>query len=124
METISSIAELRGRLKSFQLDGSTVGLVPTMGYLHEGHVSLIRQAASECDVVVATIFVNPLQFAAGEDLDAYPRDPDGDSAKAEAAGISILFTPDVTEMYPSGQDSVLTVVAVPALASVMEGASR
>ncbi|MGB3410334.1 MAG: pantoate--beta-alanine ligase [Microthrixaceae bacterium] len=124
METISSIADLRALLKTKRENGAEVGLVPTMGYLHDGHVSLISQAASECDVIVATIFVNPLQFAAGEDLDAYPRDPAGDAAKAEAAGVSILFTPDLTEMYPHGRDSVLTTVAVPALASVMEGSSR
>lgn len=124
MEIISSIAELRGRLKSMRSDGGQVGLVPTMGYLHDGHVSLIRRAAADCQTVVTTIFVNPLQFAAGEDLDSYPRDPDGDAAKAEAAGTSILFTPEVTEMYPNGQDSVLTTVAVPRIASVMEGASR
>ncbi|MGB6059144.1 MAG: pantoate--beta-alanine ligase [Microthrixaceae bacterium] len=124
METISSIADLRALLKTLRENGADVGLVPTMGYLHDGHLSLIGQAASECEVVVATIFVNPLQFAAGEDLDAYPRDPEGDAAKAAATGVSVLFTPDLAEMYPHGRDSVLTTVAVPALASVMEGSSR
>ena len=71
-----------------------------MGYLHDGHVSLIRRAAAECGHVVTTIFVNPLQFGAGEDLDAYPRDPDGDAAVAEAAGADVLFAPSVDEMYP------------------------
>ncbi len=124
MEIVTSIAGLRDRIKSLRSHGGGVGLVPTMGYLHEGHVSLIRRAAAECDVVVTTIFVNPLQFAAGEDLDSYPRDPSGDAAKAAAAGTSILFSPDVDEMYPEGRDSVLTTVAVPRIAAVMEGASR
>jgi pantoate--beta-alanine ligase len=99
-------------------------LVPTMGYLHAGHGSLIERAAADHDVVVATIFVNPLQFAPTEDLSAYPRDPGGDAARAAAAGATHLFTPSEDEMYPDGRDGILTSVAVSALASVMEGASR
>ncbi len=124
METLQQIDELRGRLDSARARGRTVGLVPTMGYLHEGHQALVRAAALECDEVVTTIFVNPLQFAAGEDLDAYPRDIEGDSAKAEAAGSSFLFVPAEEEMYPDGRDGVATSVSVAALAGVMEGASR
>lgn len=124
METLHHVDNLRGRLDSARARGRTVGLVPTMGYLHEGHQALVRAAAKDCDDVVTTIFVNPLQFAAGEDLDAYPRDIDGDSAKAQSAGSSYLFVPDESEMYPAGRDSVATSVSVQPLASVMEGASR
>jgi pantoate--beta-alanine ligase len=124
VETVTRIEELRGRLASARAGGAVVGLVPTMGYLHDGHVSLIAAARSACDVVVSTIFVNPLQFAVGEDLDAYPRDPDGDAARAAAAGTDWLFCPEPTEMYPDGAEAVATSVSVESLASVMEGASR
>lgn len=124
MRTATTIAELRGAMDDARRSGQRVGLVPTMGYLHAGHVSLVERAAADNDVVVTTIFVNPLQFAAGEDLDTYPRDPEGDAAKAEAAGATWLFTPDTDEMYPHGRDGVLTTVAVESLSSVMEGASR
>jgi pantoate--beta-alanine ligase len=124
MDRVETIDELRATLARARAGGSTVGLVPTMGFLHEGHLSLARAAAGDCDVVVMTIFVNPLQFAPEEDLATYPRDPDGDAAKAEAAGVTVLFTPPLTEMYPDGRDAVATGVAVPALSSVMEGASR
>ncbi len=124
MRTATTIAELRSALDAARCSGRSVGLVPTMGYLHDGHVSLIERAAAENDEVVTTIFVNPLQFAAGEDLDTYPRDPDGDAAKASAAGGTWLFTPELDEMYPHGRDGVLASVAVEALSSVMEGASR
>ena len=106
-------------LDSARAGGRTVGLVPTMGYLHEGHEALVRAAAGDCDEVVTTIFVNPLQFAAGEDLEAYPRDIEGDSAKAEAAGSGYLFVPAEEEMYPDGRDGVATSVSVAALAGVM-----
>lgn len=95
-----------------------------MGYLHDGHLSLIGRARSSTDLVVTSLFVNPLQFAVGEDLGTYPRDVDGDAAKAQRAGSDILFVPDESAMYPDGRDHVLTTVAVPELASVMEGASR
>lgn len=123
VELVTTIAELRSRLDAVRSSGRTVGLVPTMGYLHDGHLSLAR-AANECDVVVMTIFVNPLQFAPDEDLATYPRDPDGDAAKAASAGVSVLFSPSLEEMYPAGRDAVLTQVAVPELSSVMEGVSR
>jgi pantoate--beta-alanine ligase len=124
MEHVSTIAGLRERLDAARAAGATVGLVPTMGYLHDGHLSLARAAAEQCDVVVMTIFVNPLQFAPDEDLATYPRDPEGDAAKAEGAGVDVLFVPKLTEMYPHGRDAVLTGVAVPELSSVMEGVSR
>lgn len=121
MKVATTIAETRQALDEARREGGTVGLVPTMGYLHDGHVSLMAAARAETDLVVATIFVNPLQFAPGEDLDAYPRDPDGDRAKAEGAGVDLLFTPAHAEMYP---EPVLTTVSVADLSSSMEGASR
>jgi pantoate--beta-alanine ligase len=124
METLTSIDALRTALDDARRAGRTVGLVPTMGYLHAGHASLVERAAADHDVVVTTIFVNPLQFAPTEDLSAYPRDPEGDAARATAAGATHLFTPSEAEMYPDGRDGILTSVAVEALASVMEGASR
>ena len=101
--------------------GRTVGLVPTMGYLHAGHASLMQRAAAECDVVAATVFVNPLQFAPTEDLSTYPRDLDHDIEIARAAGVSILFAPSVEEMYPG---EVLTTVHVDKVGDGLEGASR
>jgi pantoate--beta-alanine ligase len=124
METLQQIDELRSRLDSARARGRSVGLVPTMGYLHEGHQALIEAAAADCDEVVTTVFVNPLQFAAGEDLDAYPRDIEGDSAKAAEAGCTVMFVPEESEMYPAGRNAVATSVSVADLASVMEGASR
>ena len=121
MEIIESIAALRARLDDSRRAGASVGLVPTMGFLHEGHGSLMERAAADHDVVVATIFVNPLQFGAGEDLDAYPRDLEGDAARAAAAGVDLLFTPTVAEMYP---EPVLTTVSVAKVSAAMEGASR
>ena len=107
MQVIDRIDAFRKALDAARAAGRTVGLVPTMGYLHDGHASLIRRAAAECDVVAVTIFVNPLQFGAGEDLSAYPRDLDGDVALAAAGGASIVFAPPVEEMYP---DAVQTSV--------------
>ncbi len=101
--------------------GRRVGLVPTMGALHAGHLSLMTRAAVECDVVVATLFVNPLQFAPTEDLATYPRDPDGDRAKAEAAGVGYLFAPSQAEMFP---EPPVTVITVGRLGEVLEGAVR
>lgn len=124
MDTVTTVAALRARLDAARADGRRVGVVPTMGALHEGHASLVRRAAADCDEVVVTVFVNPLQFAAGEDLGAYPRTPAEDAALSAAAGATLMFLPDEAEMYPDGRDGVLTTVAVPALAGVLEGASR
>ncbi len=121
MQTHTTIAALRAELAARRAAGRTVGLVPTMGYLHDGHLSLIERAAADCDEVVVTIFVNPLQFAAGEDLSAYPRDPEGDSAKAQSAGSTLLFMPPLEEMYP---EPMLTTVTVDEVATGMEGGSR
>ena len=121
---IHQIASLQSLLDDHRRKGRTVGLVPTMGALHFGHASLIRAAASRCDVVLTTIFVNPLQFAPTEDLAAYPRDLDGDRELAASSGASVLFVPTVSEMYPFGADRVLTTVSVAEITSVLDGVVR
>ena len=121
MKTVETIADVRSVLDAGRAAGRRVGFVPTMGYLHEGHASLIRRARAETDVVAASIFVNPLQFGAGEDLDAYPRDLARDSRLAEAEGTDLLFTPPVGEMYPR---PVLTTVSVAEVSAPLEGADR
>ena len=118
---VDTIEAFRKALDAERAAGRTVGLVPTMGYLHDGHAGLMRRAATECDVAAATVFVNPLQFAPTEDLAAYPRDLDRDIAVAEEAGVTILFAPSVEEMYPS---EVLTTVHVAQVSEGLEGASR
>ncbi len=122
MELVHTIEEVRSRHDAARAAGGRVGLVPTMGYLHDGHRSLMEAARADCDFVTVTIFVNPLQFGPNEDLDAYPRDLDGDLALAEGAGVSLVFAPSVKEMYPDGE--VLTSVRVRGLADQLEGASR
>jgi pantoate--beta-alanine ligase len=121
VKTVSTILELRSLLDGERAAGRTAGFVPTMGYLHDGHTSLMRQARAETDVVVASIFVNPLQFGAGEDLDAYPRDLGRDSNLAEAAGVDLLFTPGADEMYPT---PMLTAVSVAQVSEPLEGTNR
>jgi pantoate--beta-alanine ligase len=121
VKTLHTIAEMRSLLDGERAVGRAVGLVPTMGYLHDGHLSLMRQARTETDVVVASIFVNPLQFAAGEDLDSYPRDVDRDGHLAEATGVDVLFVPGTDEMYPQ---PALTSVSVAELSEPLEGAAR
>jgi pantoate--beta-alanine ligase len=119
--TVTTIAEVRAHLDPLRAAGRTVGFVPTMGYLHDGHASLMRAAAEETDVVVTSIFVNPLQFAAHEDLDSYPRDLSGDTALAEANGCDLLFAPATAEMYP---EPVLTTVSVREVSAPLEGRAR
>jgi pantoate--beta-alanine ligase len=109
VKRLDTIAELRATLDAERASGRTVGFVPTMGYLHEGHVSLIRRARAADDVVVVSVFVNPLQFGPTEDLDAYPRDLARDSDLLEVNDVDYLFAPSVDEMYPGG---MLTTVSV------------
>ena len=100
MRTVERIADLRALLAEVRAGGRRIGFVPTMGFLHEGHLSLVREARGRSDVVVMSIFVNPLQFGPQEDFARYPRDPEGDARAAEGAGVDLLFTPDVAELYP------------------------
>ncbi|MGH9184640.1 MAG: pantoate--beta-alanine ligase [Acidimicrobiales bacterium] len=121
MKTVTTIAEIRHLLDQARAADLIVGLVPTMGYLHRGHVSLMNRAAAECDYRAATLFVNPLQFGVGEDLTSYPRALDRDTALAESAGIDTLFVPSVEEMYP---EPARTTVTVAELTQTLEGRSR
>ncbi|MDM7945213.1 MAG: pantoate--beta-alanine ligase [Oceanibaculum nanhaiense] len=109
---VRTIAELRQQVAAWRAEGLSVALVPTMGALHEGHLSLMRQGAQMCDRVVATIFVNPTQFAPSEDLDSYPRREAQDVAALRAAGVPLLFAPGVQEMYPQGFSTTITVADV------------
>ena len=120
-EVHETITGFRAVLDRARAHGQTIGLVPTMGYLHEGHASLMRQAAAENDLAVATVFVNPLQFAATEDLSTYPRDLEHDLALADDGGIDHVFVPTVTEMYP---EPILTTVSVAGITARFEGAAR
>tara|TARA_X000001036_G_scaffold140488_2_gene133238 strand:- start:886 stop:1746 length:861 start_codon:yes stop_codon:yes gene_type:complete len=121
MQIVTSRIELQNHLDHLRGNGKSIGLVPTMGFLHKGHISLIKRAVNENDFVVTTIFVNPLQFAAHEDLSTYPRDIEQDSALCEQAGTSIIFAPEVHEMF---SDTVLTSITVNSLSAVLEGVSR
>lgn len=122
MRIVETIADLRAYADGVRAGGGTVGLVPTMGYFHAGHRSLMDHARVACDAVVVTSFVNPTQFGPGEDLDAYPRDLAGDTAIADAAGVDVLFVPTVAEMYPSGPPR--TTVHVAGLTEGLCGAAR
>jgi pantoate--beta-alanine ligase len=119
---IETIAELRAACDRARAQGRRVALVPTMGYLHDGHRSLMRAASESGDLVVVTIFVNPLQFGAGEDLDHYPRDLTGDLSTCEHEHVDVVFAPSVAEMYPSGRP--LTTVHVDGLTTDLCGAAR
>ncbi|HTN29316.1 MAG TPA: pantoate--beta-alanine ligase [Pseudomonas sp.] len=123
MNTVSSVQHLRDAVAQARRGGQRIGLVPTMGNLHAGHVSLIEQARRGADFIVASIFVNPLQFGANEDLDSYPRTLAEDQQKLAAAGCNLLFTPTVTEMYPNGMHGQTRVV-VPGVSEGLCGASR
>lgn len=102
MKVVSTIKEVREAVKAWRAEGKTVGFVPTMGYLHEGHESLIKRAVAENDVAVVSIFVNPMQFGPTEDLASYPRDLEADSKLCEAAGAKLIFHPEPEEMYKDG----------------------
>ena len=121
MRTLRTVAEVREHVAAARGAGRTVGLVPTMGAFHEGHVALMRAALERCDEVVVSLFVNPTQFGEAADLDGYPRTEAADTAVAEALGVGALFVPSVAEMYPDG---FATTVTVGALGDVLEGAQR
>src|SRR6478609_10457642 len=112
-------AQLRAALAQPRREGQTIGLVPTMGYLHEGHLSLIRAARAECDLVVMSLFVNPTQFGPGEDLERYPRDEERDLELAGEAGADLVFAPAVGEVYPAGASTVVEVEGL--LTNVLDG---
>src|SRR3954463_14475718 len=119
---VDRIADLRAACEHARADGRRVAVVPTMGFLHDGHRSLMRAARTAADFVVVTIFVNPLQFGVNEDLDQYPRDLTGDLAQCEAEGVDVVFAPTAAEMYPSG--APLTTVHVEGLTADLCGAAR
>lgn len=119
---ITTISELRNYLHNQRLQGKTVGLVPTMGYLHDGHLSLIRAARKENNVVVVSDFVNPTQFGPNEDFATYPRDIERDAKLATDAGADVIFHPSVEEMYPAGSSTIVEVEGN--ITKVLCGASR
>jgi pantoate--beta-alanine ligase len=121
MRTVRTIEELRSVLSAPRSRGARIGLVPTMGAFHEGHLSLMRRARAECDVVVISLFVNPAQFNEAGDLAGYPRDEHRDTQLAAVAGVDYVFAPTVAEMYPEGFS---TTVSVTGLSEVLEGVQR
>lgn len=123
MQTFADISALREQIKQYKRDDRRIAFVPTMGNLHEGHLTLVRKARELADVVVVSIFVNPMQFERADDLNNYPRTLDDDLSKLNAAGVELVFTPTPDIMYPYGLDKQ-TFVEVPGLSHMLEGASR
>src|SRR6202167_5645160 len=121
MRTVRTVSELRTALAPVRREGRSIGLVPTMGALHDGHLSLIAGAREQCDVVVVSLFVNPAQFNERADLERYPRDESRDAAAAAAAGADVLFAPSADEVYPQG---FATSVEVLGVTERLEGAAR
>ncbi len=121
MKVIETIAEMQALAQSLRASWKTIGFVPTMGYLHDGHLALVEKARAKADVAVASIFVNPTQFAPTEDLDRYPRDTEGDMRKLEEAGCDLLFLPKAADIYPAGYSTYVTVGGV---TGSFEGAHR
>ena len=111
-DIIRDPAAMRARAEDLRRDGRVLAVVPTMGYLHEGHLSLLREARARADIVILTIFVNPTQFGPNEDLSRYPRDEDGDLAKAKTCGLDLAFCPDAAAMYPPGSQTFIDVRAL------------
>ncbi len=118
---VRTVADLRAQVAAWKAQGLRVGLVPTMGALHEGHLSLVRLAGERADRVVASVFVNPTQFGPNEDFDAYPRNEAQDAALLQSAGCSLMFAPTVAEMYPPDASTTVTVAAV---SEPLDGAAR
>jgi len=123
MNVVRTVADLRAAINRARGEGKRIGFVPTMGNLHDGHIALIRKAGQRADFVVASIFVNPLQFGPSEDLASYPRTLAADQDKLFEAGCHLLFAPNVEEMYPSGQ-ALQTIVSVPRVSEGLCGGSR
>jgi len=123
MHSVEQLDDLRGQCRAWRTAGESIAFVPTMGNLHEGHITLIREARKHAPRVVASIFVNPLQFSPTEDLAAYPRTPERDAALLTDAGCDLLFTPGVDTIYPHGQETH-TRVEVPGVSDLLCGASR
>lgn len=123
MKFIDTIKEMQSLSSTWRQDGQRIGFVPTMGNLHDGHLSLVEKAKQECDRVVVSIFVNPLQFDDGQDFAKYPRTVDDDKAKLSAFDIDAVFVPGEQELYPQGKEAT-TKVEVPGLSDLLEGASR
>ncbi len=123
MNTLHTIAQLRAAVSRARQEGKRIGLVPTMGNLHAGHIALVEKALQRTDYVVVSIFVNPMQFGAGEDLDSYPRTLPEDQAKLHEIGTHMIFAPNVSEMYPEGMEGH-TRVAVPVVSEGLCGSSR
>lgn len=121
MRILRTIPEVRAAIREARAENKTVGLVPTMGAFHDGHLSLMRASREDSDLVVVSLFVNPTQFGANEDLSAYPRDEARDAALAEAEGVDILFAPSPSEIYPDG---FATNIHVGGLTDVLDGAAR
>ncbi len=121
LEVVQTVAALRARVHEWRMKGESVGLIPTMGALHDGHLALVKAALQNCDHAVATIFVNPTQFAPSEDFEAYPRDEADDIAKLDGLSTDLAFIPDVDEMYADGFS---TSVSVSGLTDGLCGASR
>jgi pantoate--beta-alanine ligase len=124
MQTRSTVKALRNAVKAAKQEGKKISFVPTMGNLHEGHLQLVRRAKAVSDFVVVSIFVNPLQFGAGEDLDNYPRTLSADKQKLFAEGADLLFTPSTEEMYPNINAAPPTVVSVPKISETLCGLNR
>lgn len=121
MNILTTIDEVRTQIKAWKKEGLSIGFVPTMGYLHEGHMSLMKKARTENDKVVASIFVNPMQFGPTEDLEAYPRDLDRDAAMCEEVGVDLIFHPEPSEMY---KDSFCSFVDMTGVTDALCGKSR
>jgi pantoate--beta-alanine ligase len=121
MKIITKISDMQSFADSLRREGRTIGFVPTMGFLHEGHLALMRRARASSDAVVASIFVNPTQFGPNEDYERYPRDEEGDRKKCESAGVDILFTPKADAMYP---EKPAVFVTVEGISDILEGAIR